>query len=303
MRRLKQMACVFGLAGLMSSAQALAEFAGDVNFIGGARELLDDEVWGVVGVDRQIPLGVEAHFGRTGVPIFAEVGLQASFDKKDSSVEATGLVGEIYAGVLLAPLHGQRFNPYIGLGYTQILAYVERFNTDDEDSSGGLYIHAGINFEPAPNFILGLDFRFVRETDLTVFRTNTDADYQQLALTAGYRWGGPKAVKASAAAPQIAAVTPAPSAAPKIDSASAAAPVAPAAVPKALVPGAARVEVVSALRYAPKRDAAVERALVPGTAIELSVRKSNAEGAWWYATALGATGWVHEAHVTQQPSQ
>jgi opacity protein-like surface antigen len=78
--------------------------------------------------------------------------------------------------------------PYIGGGLSVINADFERSAgmSDDDDTSPGVYFHAGADWYITDKFFLGLAYRLLTATDIDVFGESSDADYEQFALRAGF---------------------------------------------------------------------------------------------------------------------
>src|SRR4029079_18616890 len=85
-----------------------------------------------------------------------------------------------------------RFHPYIGGGAALISAKIEGAGSGasahDDDTSGALYMHGGVELDLSPSFLLGLDVRFLGGSDMKLFGRDATADYGQLAFLIGVRF-------------------------------------------------------------------------------------------------------------------
>ncbi len=144
-------------------------------------------------VDEQVMLGLEfVHEARDSV-VGWELGLAGSADEEtvqllgqDVDVEAT--TGEVYAGIRKSIGSG-RFRPYVGGGVAYIQSELEASTSlgsgSVDDGSIAGYLHVGVSFDLTPGFFIGLDLRALLGSDLDYDGLESDADYEQLALTIG----------------------------------------------------------------------------------------------------------------------
>lgn len=147
-------------------------------------------------VEDQAAIGMEFVHEGHDAPIGFEVALSGSTKTKEDAVGAidvTGSTGEISAGVRKTFLKdGSRFHPYIGGGVALITARFEGAvsgaSAKDDDSSGALYVHGGVEFDLSPSFLIGLDLRFLGGSDIKLLGEDGSADYGQLAFLIGVRF-------------------------------------------------------------------------------------------------------------------
>jgi len=140
-------------------------------------------------VDEQGMLGLEfVHEARESV-VGWEFGLAGSAAEEDVAgldVEAT--TGEVYAGIRKS-LGSSRFRPYIGGGISYIQSEIEATGAlgsgSIDDGSVAGYVHLGVSLDITPGFFIGLDLRALVGSDLNYDGLESDADYEQLALTVG----------------------------------------------------------------------------------------------------------------------
>jgi opacity protein-like surface antigen len=146
---------------------------------------LDEDDWDPV--DQQAVFGVEYAREKAGDAIGFEVGLMGSTDDDTvAGVDIEGTVSELYAGV--RKTFGEDVvRPYVGAGLSYVSAKVdiEGFG-DDDDQSGAIYLHGGVDFDITESFFLGLDLRFLFGSDIELLGESGDADYGQLALALGF---------------------------------------------------------------------------------------------------------------------
>lgn len=137
-------------------------------------------------VEKQGTIGFEFSHEKPDAAIGFEVGLQLSGDEDDNGgLDTEAGTGELYAGVRKS-FGDESVHPYIGGGIALIAAEVEANGSDDDDVSGAAYAHAGVAFDLAENFFIGLDARVLFGSDLELGGVDTDADYGQLAFVIGF---------------------------------------------------------------------------------------------------------------------
>jgi opacity protein-like surface antigen len=156
---------------------------------------LDQDDWSPV--DDQGVIGLEFVHEDPGSAVGFEVGLFGSGKTKENvpvggggTIDVRGRTREISAGVhktFSAP--GETIHPYVGAGLAAIRAELRgngaSSSAEDDDRSGGLYVHGGVDFDIGQNLFLGVDLRLLGGTDITLFGANGTADYAQLALVFG----------------------------------------------------------------------------------------------------------------------
>src|SRR5262249_31667627 len=125
-----------------------------------------------------------------------ELGISGSNGlKRDESIggnvaDVRGRTTELSAGIrkTFSRQPGQA-SPYLGAGVSWIRAeFREEFpisTVQDHDTSAGIYVHGGVDFPLGPALSLGFDLRALGGTDITLFGSNGNADYVQLALVLG----------------------------------------------------------------------------------------------------------------------
>ena len=165
-------------------------------YVGGRR--LDEDDWSPV--EDQTAVGAEFVHEGHDAPVGFELAVFASEKSKDgvsagpTTVDVTGKTGEFSAGVRKTFLKDERrLHPYLGGGLAAIQAKVHGEastggSASDDDTSGALYVHGGVDVDLGPAFSMGLDLRFLGGSDITLFGVNGDADYAQLALVIGVRF-------------------------------------------------------------------------------------------------------------------
>ena len=138
-------------------------------------------------VEDQLTIGVEYVHERPDSIVGWELGFMASGD--DSNLfgfEVKGNTYEVYGG-LHKSFGNAVVKPYIGAGVAYINSEVEVSGIASEnDSSIAGYAHGGLTFDLTDTFYLGLDARLLFGSSMTIAGVDTDADYVQYALTAGW---------------------------------------------------------------------------------------------------------------------
>jgi len=131
-------------------------------------------------------LGIEfVHEARESV-VGWEFGLAGSAEEEEvlgTDVEAT--TGEVYAGIRKS-IGSAMLRPYIGGGVAYIQSELEASGLGSvDDGSIASYVHVGVSLDIVPGFFIGLDLRILIGSDLDYGPIESDADYEQLALTIG----------------------------------------------------------------------------------------------------------------------
>jgi opacity protein-like surface antigen len=155
---------------------------------------LDKDDWDPV--EHQGALGLQYVHEKPTDWIGFELGLSGSNGlKQDESIggnvaDVRGRTTELSAGIrkTFSRQPGQA-SPYVGAGVSWIRAEIrEEFpisTTEDHDSSGGVYVHGGVDFPLGPALSLGFDLRALGGTKIELFGASGTADYVQLALVLG----------------------------------------------------------------------------------------------------------------------
>ncbi len=153
----------------------------------GEREF-DDDLFEAADVDEQDGFGLSYEW-EMGTFVW-EVGfLGSEEDGEIATIDVEVTVTELYLGARYQFQVGvSPVRPYLGGGVSLVKADVDGDSGlgDDDDSSAGIYIHAGADWFITDSFFIGLAYRILTGTDLEVFDEDTDADYEQLALRLGF---------------------------------------------------------------------------------------------------------------------
>jgi hypothetical protein len=170
---------------------ALSSSITEVLVLLGARSLDDSTAWDQI--DEPFAFGMEFASRRRGSWLGFEGGFQLAYDEATFlGVDVDDLFLELYLGGRITGDLGPegRIHPYVGVGgsltYAEVTGESGGLSVSDEDSSIGLYGHAGVHVRLGGAFLLGLDARAVTGTDVSLFGVDTDADYTQIALLMGW---------------------------------------------------------------------------------------------------------------------
>jgi opacity protein-like surface antigen len=154
------------------------------------RRSLDKDLWEPL----DDPYVFEVVFERRspGSILGFELGTSLAYDDTTISgfdIESRSL--ELYGGLRATwELAQGRLRPYLAVGPSLIhtdLSIEDGFDSDsDSDTSLGLYARAGINWVFENGFGLGLDYRKLFGTDLSLFGASGDVDFDQFGLTLGF---------------------------------------------------------------------------------------------------------------------
>jgi opacity protein-like surface antigen len=164
-----------------------------MRFMIGGRSLHDSD-WDPI--DDQVAFGFEFVREPLDAPLGYELGTQVGTSTESvhvtgtgNSADVTSLVSEIYGGLHKTFLRDAAVQPFVGGGLTLVYASLDShfhsFDTSDDDTTVGLYVHGGFETRIANNLVLGIDLRGVFGTDINLFGNSGDADYGQAAVFLG----------------------------------------------------------------------------------------------------------------------
>ncbi len=145
------------------------------------RRYMNSSAFKDAGVDEPDVYGIDGVLGLTGFGLSLEGGYLYA---EDAETNNSSQFDEYFLGLRQTFLAGGLIQPYIGAGVSQIEADLGVGAGTFSDNSTAGYAHLGVAFQILL-FQLGLDYRVVAGSDLTLAGAQTDADYQQLALTLG----------------------------------------------------------------------------------------------------------------------
>lgn len=190
-------ALLLGAAAVVASLPASPLLAaGNVNFSVALRSL-DDEEW--APLSDQIAFGGNADFDVADWPVRLAFALHFSdksrrFGQRELQVGFTDLSGGvIYPWDTRGPV-----TPYVGGSLSVVLVDVDTvlfnpisqqiFTDDESDLSLGILFQGGFVVRLGEQFNLGLDTRIMMGTDVELSGRDTDADYFQTGVLAGWGW-------------------------------------------------------------------------------------------------------------------
>lgn len=152
-----------------------------------ARISLGDDAWDPI--EDQEGFGLEFSREPATMGFGWEVGVARYTDDERNSI---GIVEseltEVYLGARRTFGHALAvWRPHFGGGVSYMLADVQnQAGVDDDDSSLAAYVHGGLSAFVTRHLALGVDFRWLFLSKLRLHDEDLDADYLQLALTAGW---------------------------------------------------------------------------------------------------------------------
>ena len=195
MKRLWKLS-ILAACALLAGAVSAEEMAGNTQFLIGQRYL--DDSW--KPLDEPSMFGVEVDFAPAQSPVHVALGGFLSSDKQHVSTPFYGSTGsvevdmlELSAGFLWHPLRRGVVRPYVGAGIVRIYAAIDSefgfFGSSENDESFGFYGNGGLFFKVGERFNIGIDGRVVRGTKLDFSGTETNGNYEQVALLLGFSWG------------------------------------------------------------------------------------------------------------------
>jgi len=153
----------------------------------GERELDEDDY---EPVEDQTAVGLAFSWEPEDSGLGGEFGVYRSEEDDElGSLEAEASTTELFGGVR-QNFGGEALRPFVGAGVSWIESKVEiddGGNSDSDDDSGaGLYVHGGLDAWISPQVALGVEYRMLLGTDLTLFGEDTDADYGQVTFSIGF---------------------------------------------------------------------------------------------------------------------
>ncbi|MCA8964710.1 MAG: outer membrane beta-barrel protein [Planctomycetes bacterium] len=158
----------------------------------GGRSLDDD---GFGPVDEQFVFGGEIAARPVGSWLGMEGGAQIGIGAHGTPFlpdYSESHVGELYVGARATWAAGEVLRPYCGVGVSLASVGLSKqigfTESDDRDVTGGVYLHAGVDYLVGRQLLVGFDVRGLFGTSVDLLGSATDADYVQAALTLGLRW-------------------------------------------------------------------------------------------------------------------
>ena len=121
-----------------------------------------------------------------------EIGSAISYDESNLfGIDVDATTFEIFGGArATADLVDGHLRPYVGAGPSLIFANYggesSGIRVSDDDVSFGLYVRGGVTWVFDGGFGLGLDYRKLVGTDVSLFGVDGDADFDQFGLTFGF---------------------------------------------------------------------------------------------------------------------
>lgn len=154
------------------------------------RRALDEDYW--EPLDDQIALEAILEWRPSESPFGAEFGMAFGYDDATiAGVEVSHSTFELYGGVRATlDLFDGALQPYGSFGPSFLLSDLSAeqsgFTVSDDDWSFGLYARAGVAFVFGNGFALGLDYRKLFATDISLFGAEGDSDFDQFGITFGF---------------------------------------------------------------------------------------------------------------------
>jgi hypothetical protein len=152
-----------------------------------ARISLGDDAWDPI--EDQEGFGLEFSREPATMDFGWEVGvMRYTDDERDSLGLVESELMEVYIGARRTFGHALAvWRPHFGGGASYLFADVQnQAGVDDDDSSLAAYVHGGLSAFVTRHVTLGVDLRWLFLSKLRLHGENLDADYLQLAITAGW---------------------------------------------------------------------------------------------------------------------
>ncbi len=140
------------------------------------------------------PIALEAIFEwrMKESPFSLEFGMALGYDETTiQGIDVDNSTFEFYGGLRAsAYLLDGSLRPYLAVGpsllFTDLTAEQGGISVSDDDTSVGFYARAGITYVFGNGFGLGLDYRRLMGTDISLFGAEGDSDFDQFGITLGF---------------------------------------------------------------------------------------------------------------------
>lgn len=175
---------------LIASLTKAEEYSGHIGgFIG--LKAMDSNDW--PDLDNHFAMGVFFDITKDSWPVSIVLDITDTGDKhKHDGMEDLGHTTELHFGIRKIFINkDSRFQPYVGGGVSSIYAEqeieVNNISTEQDDSTVGIWLGAGMYYEINPKFLLGLDVRY-SDGEVTLFDEDLDAGGLFAGVTGGYQF-------------------------------------------------------------------------------------------------------------------
>jgi len=147
----------------------------------------DDNTVDALGLDEQSVGGFEIDSYNRGSGNGFELGWATSWeDNTTAGVKGEVDMSEVYAGFRKTFMLDDQFHPFVSGGVSYVDGELDSGPASSDGSDLATYLRAGILWDLGDRLRLGLDYRYLFGGD--VFGGLGDADYDQVALSLGYRF-------------------------------------------------------------------------------------------------------------------
>ena len=186
---LKNLSMLVFLVLIASFAKA-EEFSGHISgFIG--LKTMDSNDW--PDLDKHFSMGVFFDITKDSWPVSIVLDITDTGGKhKHDGMEDLGHSTELHFGIRKIFINqDSRIKPYIGGGVSSMYAEqefeVNNVSTEQDDSTVGIWLGAGMYYEMNPKFVLGLDVRY-SDGEVTLFDEDLNAGGLYMGVTGGYQF-------------------------------------------------------------------------------------------------------------------
>ena len=144
-------------------------------------------------LDRHFSMGVIFDIKKDSWPISIVLDVTDTGGKhKHGGLEDLGHTTELHFGIRKIFINqNSRIQPYVGGGVSSIYAEqefeVNNVSTEEDDSTVGIWLGAGMYYEMNPKFVLGLDVRY-SDGEVTLFDEDLNAGGLYTGVTGGYQF-------------------------------------------------------------------------------------------------------------------
>ena len=175
---------------LNASLTKAEEFSGHISGFMGLK-MMDSNDW--PDLDNHFGMGVFFDIKKDSWPVSIVLDITDTGGKhKHNGMEDLGHTTELHFGIRKIFINqDSRFQPYVGGGVSSMYAEqefeVNNVSTEQDDSTVGIWLGAGMYYEMNPKFVLGLDVRY-SDGEVTLFDQDLNAGGLFMGVTGGYQF-------------------------------------------------------------------------------------------------------------------
>ena len=175
---------------LITSVTKANELSGHISGLIGLKTM-DSNDW--PDLYNHFSMGITFDIKKDSWPVSFVLDIADTGDKhKHDGMEDLGHTTELHFGIRKIFINqNSRIQPYVGGGVSSIYAEqefeVNNVSTEEDDSTVGIWLGAGMYYEMNPKFVLGLDVRY-SDGEVTLFDEDLNAGGLYTGVTGGYQF-------------------------------------------------------------------------------------------------------------------